>query len=119
MGLSTEAVEKLLAYSWPGNIRELQNCIERAVSLTRHHEIQVEDLPARVASFRRSRALAVSGEPPELVTMEEVERRYIHRVLQAVHGNKREAAKVLGFDRKTLYRKLERYGIEVDRGARG
>jgi two-component system, NtrC family, response regulator AtoC len=114
-GLSSEAAQKLLAYPWPGNVRELQNCIERAVALTRHRDLQVEDLPERIAGYRRSHVLVVSNEPSELVPMEEVERRYVLRVLQAVGGNKKEAARVLGFDRKTLYRKLERYGLVVDR----
>jgi two-component system, NtrC family, response regulator AtoC len=113
--LSAEAAQKLLAYPWPGNVRELQNCIERAVALTRHRDLQVEDLPERIAGYRRSHVLVVSNEPSELVPMEEVERRYVLRVLQAVGGNKKEAARILGFDRKTLYRKLERYGLTVDR----
>ena len=66
-----------------------------------------------------SSVLIVSNAPSELVTMDEIERRYIARVLKTVGGNKREAAKVLGFDRKTLYRKLERYGIAVERAAKG
>ena len=115
-GLSAAAAEKLLAYGWPGNIRELQNCIERAVALTRYPELQVMDLPDKIASYRPSSALVVSNNPAsELVSMDEVERRYILRVLQAVQGNKKEAAKVLGFDRKTLYRKLERYGVLNER----
>ena len=115
IGVSAEAAEKLLAYNWPGNIRELQNCVERAVSLTQHTELQVEDLPAKVANHRPSHVLVVANNPSELLPMAQVERRYIHRVMQAVRGNKREAARVLGFDRKTLYRKLERYNIEVAR----
>jgi len=118
VGLSVEAAEKLVAYPWPGNIRELQNCIERAVSLTGEAEVQVDDLPDKVARYRPSHVLVAGDVPSELVTMEEVERRYIHRVLQAVRGNKREAARVLGFNRKTLYRKLERFGIVVEGPAR-
>lgn len=115
LGLSPDAAEKLLAYNWPGNIRELQNCIERAVSLTRDTEVQVDDLPTKVAKHRPSHVLVVSNNPSELLTMEQVERRYIHRVMLAVQGNKREAARVLGLDRKTLYRKLQRYNIEIAR----
>ena len=109
-GLSPQAAEKLLAYPWPGNVRELQNCIERAVTLARYDQIMVEDLPEKVHSYRRSHVLVASDDPSELVPMEEVERRYVLRVMEAVAGNKTIAARILGFDRKTLYRKLDRYG---------
>jgi two-component system response regulator HydG len=119
-GLSHQAAERLLAYDWPGNVRELQNCIERAVALTQQDDLQVDDLPEKVRKYRPSHVLVVSNAPSELLPMEEVERRYVLRVLEAVSGNKKEAAKVLGFDRKTLYRKLERYGvITPDRPERG
>jgi two-component system, NtrC family, response regulator AtoC len=110
-GLSPAAAEKLLGYAWPGNVRELQNCIERAVALAAYDQIAVEDLPDKLRSYRPSHVVLASDDPSELVPMEEVERRYVARVLSAVGGNKSLAAKVLGFDRKTLYRKLERYRI--------
>jgi two-component system response regulator HydG len=111
VGLSPAAAQKLMAYEWPGNVRELNNAIERAIALTRYEELTVDDLPERVRDYR-STQLVVSAEDPEVMPpMEEVERRYVLRVLEAVHGNKALAARVLGFDRKTLYRKLERYGI--------
>lgn len=109
--LSAAAAEKILAFDWPGNVRQLQNCIERAVALARFDEIKVEDLPEKVRDYRRSHVIVAGDDPTELVPMEQVERRYIARVLEAVNGNKTMAAKVLGFDRKTLYRKLDRYGI--------
>jgi len=115
VGLSPQASEKVLAFPWPGNVRELQNCMERAVALTRHAEIAVEDLPEKVRKYRRTHVLVVSDDPSDLVSMDEVERRYVLRVLQAVNGNKREAARILGFDRKTLYRKLQRFGVQVDK----
>lgn len=114
IGLSAPAAQKLLDYSWPGNVRELQNCIERAVALTSYDHLAVADLPERIRDFRDSHVLVVSDSPAELVTMDEVERRYILRVLDAVGGNRTQAARILGFDRKTLYRKLDR--IEPDRG---
>ncbi len=109
-GISTAAAQKLVAYSWPGNVRELQNCIERAVALTEYAEITVSDLPDRVRDHQPSRLVLTSDAPDDLIPMDEVERRYIERVLAAVGGNKKEAARILGFDRTTLYRKLERYG---------
>ncbi|HEY3448974.1 MAG TPA: sigma-54 dependent transcriptional regulator [Myxococcales bacterium] len=118
-GIAPQAAEKLLAYHWPGNVRELQNCIERAVALTRYERIAVDDLPEKVRSYRRSHVLVAAEDPSELVTMEEVERRYITRVLETVRGNKTLAARLLGFDRKTLYRKLERYGQQAKAQATG
>ena len=110
LGLSTGAAERLLAYHWPGNVRELQNCIERAVALAFCEQITVDDLPEKVRSYKSSHVIVASDDPSELVPMEEVERRYVMRVLEAVGGNKTLAAQILGFDRKTLYRKLDRYG---------
>ena len=75
-------------YAWPGNVRELQNCIERAVALARFEQITVDDLPEKIRDYRRSHVLVASDDPAELVPMEEVERRYILRVLEAAGGNK-------------------------------
>jgi two-component system response regulator AtoC len=68
-------------------------------------------LQHEVGSYRRSHVVVAADDPSELVRMDEVERRYVLRVLEAVNGNKTLAARVLGFDRVTLYRKLERYGV--------
>jgi len=111
LGLAPETAKALNAYSWPGNVRELQNCIERAVALTRYEQLMPEDLPERIQNFRPSHVVVAADDPSELVPMEEVERRYIARVMQSVGGNKTLAARVLGFDRTTLYRKLDRYGL--------
>jgi DNA-binding NtrC family response regulator len=108
-GLGTAVAERLLGYNWPGNVRELQNAIERAVAVTRFSEITVDDLPERIREYHVSHVLVAGEDPSELATMEEVERRYIARVIDAVGGNKTLAAKVLGFDRKTLYNKLDKH----------
>jgi two-component system, NtrC family, response regulator AtoC len=110
-GISPEAAERLLAYPWPGNVRELVNCVERAVALTRFESITVDDLPPRVRDHQRRDILIVGDHPEELVPMDEIERRYLGRVLDAVAGNKTQAANILGWDRKRLYRKLEKYGL--------
>ena len=110
-GMSSGAADKLLSYPWPGNVRELQNCIERAVALARYDQIGVDDLPEKIRDFKSSRVIVETEDPSELLPMDEVERRYILRVLEAVGGNKTMAAQVLGFDRRTLYRKLERCGV--------
>jgi DNA-binding NtrC family response regulator len=112
-GFSAEAAAKLLGYSWPGNVRELQNCVEHAVALTRFTEIAVEDLPERVHAPRSAHRLVVSDDPSELVSLEEIERRYVARVIEATAGNKTAAARILGIERKRLYRMLERLGIAV------
>jgi two-component system response regulator HydG len=109
-GISAAAAERLLAYAWPGNVRELENCIERAIAMTEYEKIAVDDLPEKIRNYRRSHVLVASDDPTELVPLEEVERRYILRVMEAVGGNKTEAAQVLGVGRRTLYRKLEQYG---------
>jgi two-component system response regulator HydG len=114
-GISSSAAERLLAYAWPGNVRELRNTMERAVALTRFETIAVEDLPEKIRNYRGSHVIVASDDPSELVPLEEVERRYILRVMEAVSGNKTLASQVLGLDRKTLYRKLERY---ADKGGR-
>ncbi len=113
-GMSHAVAEKLLGYAWPGNVRELRNAIEHAVTLTRHEEIMVEDLPEKIRAYHSSNVFVGGNDPAELLSMEEVERRYILHVLQAVGGNKTLAARVLGFDRTTLHRKLCLYGA-VDR----
>jgi two-component system response regulator HydG len=83
--------------------------MERAVTLARFEEIIVEDLPEKIRDYRSSHLVVAGDDPAELVPMEEVERRYVMRVLEAVGGNKTQAAKVLGIERKTLYRKLDRW----------
>jgi two-component system response regulator HydG len=114
VGLSPSVAEKLMAYTWPGNVRELQNCVERAVAFTRFDELTVDDLPEKVRDYR-STDLGIPGlGPDEVLTMDEVERRYITRVLKQFDGNKTIAAEILGLDRRTLYRKLERWGAAHD-----
>jgi len=85
--------------------------MERAVALAQYGEIVVEDLPEKIRDYRRTHIVIASDDPSELVPMDMVEHRYIERVLESVGGNKTDAAKILGFDRTTLYRKLERYGL--------
>jgi DNA-binding NtrC family response regulator len=109
VGISSPAAQKLLEYDWPGNVRELENSIERAVTLTKFAEITVDDLPEKIRNYQSSHMVIGGDDPEELPTLDEVERRYIERVLKASGGNKTQAARVLGLDRRTLYRKLDRY----------
>ena len=110
-GFSNAAAKRLLEYRWPGNVRELENCVERAVALSRASEIQIDDLPRRIREYRADHIVVAASDPEELVPMHVVEARYIARVLAEVGGNKTHAARVLGFDRKTLHRKMKRYGL--------
>ncbi len=115
--ISETAAEKLVNYEWPGNVRELENCIERGVALGRFDQLTVEDLPQKVRGYRAPSFVVSADDTTEVVVMEEVERRYIMRVLGLVSGNKSQAAQLLGFDRRTLYRKLARYEAEAHREA--
>jgi two-component system response regulator HydG len=113
-GLSPQAAERLLAYSWPGNVRELQNAMERAVALAQYDQVTVDDLPEKIRAYRPSHVLIAADDPSELVPLEEAERRYILRVVESVGGNKTLAARILGIGRKTLYRKLQQYGLSPE-----
>ncbi len=113
--LSPSAAEKLMAYAWPGNVRELENCMERAMALARFDQITVEDLPEKVRAYRSDRFMVSADDPTAVVSLEQLERQYIQQVLRLVGGNKSRAAELLGLDRRTLYRKLDRYEAS-DRG---
>lgn len=103
--MTPAVAQRLCDYDWPGNVRELRNCIERAAALARRDEIDVCDLPDRVRLHQRSRNV-VAVSQGALPSLEEVQRRYIHQVLESVGGNKSVAARILGLDRKTLSRRM-------------
>jgi DNA-binding NtrC family response regulator len=111
-GISPAVASKLLQYSWPGNVRELSNTIERALALAHFDELTVEDLPPRIRDYTASQPIVAAKETTELVSMDALEARYIKQVMELVGNRKTEAARILGFDRSTLYRKLERYKID-------
>jgi two-component system response regulator HydG len=105
--LATETVAALTAYRWPGNIRELENVLARALALRTGPSITVRDLPPEIA---RGGAVGRGADPVEqepTLPLAEVERRYILRVLESTAGNKLKAAEILGIDRSTLHRKLK------------
>jgi DNA-binding NtrC family response regulator len=106
--IDPQAMKALMAYSWPGNVRELANVLERSQILSENHAITLEDLPETiVAAF--GPITEESGDPRHL---SEVERRHVQSVLQEEKGNKVHAARVLGISRRSLYRLIEKYGLE-------
>jgi len=107
-GIQDEALAALRSYDWPGNIRELEHTIERAVLLGKGALIGVEDLPAHLVA-RGESAIVLAQALAKQFTLRDLEREYIGKVLETTHGNKTEAARILGVDRTTLYRKLEEY----------
>jgi transcriptional regulator with PAS, ATPase and Fis domain len=101
-GVTDAARTALIAYDWPGNIRELKNVIERAVILTGTGNIDLDHLPQDVVTGVRI------DEPREYKSLSEVEWNHIQKVLAGVGGNKSEAARILGISRSTLQEKLKR-----------
>ena len=113
--LTDAAMRLLSAWSWPGNVRELENTIERAVTLSRRGTITEEDLPDPI---RQGSAEAAAATDPAtffegLPSLDEVERRYLLHVLRAAGGNRKQAAEILGINRRTLYRMAERFKLDL------
>ena len=105
--IDPQAMTRLLRYPWPGNARELQNAIQRGIILARNNLLTINELPPKVSSHSFSSARMLSEAVDKRMSLEEFERGYIRAVVDAVNGNKTEAASILRIDRKTLYRKLE------------
>lgn len=106
-----ETLATLTAYSWPGNARELENVIERAIALAEGHNLTPDDLPERVRSNGQTGSLIARARERRM-TMRELEKEYIIEALRMTGGNKSRAAEILGFDRRTLHRKLDEYRAE-------
>jgi DNA-binding NtrC family response regulator len=106
VGFTSAVVDAMLSYSWPGNVRELQNSLEQAVALATFDHLRLDDLPERMRAPTPMAAGTEAREPEELITATELERRYIAHVLATVKGNKTAAARILGLDRRTIYRKM-------------
>jgi len=107
-------LELFRTYPWPGNVRELRNAVERMVVMSDGPVLTVDDVPYEIRSGGPAPAeevVAGAAEGVELPTLREVERRYIERVLRYTGGNRKEAARILGIDRSTLYARMKAYGI--------
>ena len=113
--MTAPALARLRTYEWPGNIRELQNVVERAFALSTQPEIAVSDLPAVLREDRPVRATDDGAGAP--LTLAEAERRAILAALRQAGGNKKAAARALGIDRQRLYRKLDKYGLRDEPAA--
>ena len=125
--ISSQAMPILTGYAWPGNVRELENAIDRAVAVAKDGIILPSDLPPEVDVRRRGRDESGHTPTPAQVntrasliddrpTLAELERRYIDLILTECTGNKKKAAERLGIDRRTLYRALERAGVDAGAG---
>ena len=106
--LSPQAMKALMDYDWPGNIRELENTIERAVVLLKGNGIDIEDIGYHGMMAASSIFSSAEG---KFKTLEDVEKEYIRTVLRDHHGNRSKAAKILGIDRKTLWAKIKKHGL--------
>jgi DNA-binding NtrC family response regulator len=108
-GFDPKARQALYAYPWPGNVRELRNCVESAVVMTRESLVGIEDLPPNVRSSGEERDVRI----PAGSTIADAEKILIRETLASLGGNKSRTAETLGIGRKTLYQKMEEYGIEI------
>ena len=100
--VTKDAIERLMSYDWPGNVRQLENIVARSLALNATGVVGPADFPAPIGD-RPAKPQGLTGDSP---TLAELSRRYAATVLQQVGGNKSEAARLLGVDRKTLYKLL-------------
>ena len=107
-GFSPAAIDSLTAFDWPGNVRQLQNEVQRAVLLSEGNQVEAADL-----SITGVRLGPAEGADTNFTLLEGVERNAIIQMLKETDGNKLEAAKRLGIGRQTLYNKIKAYGIET------
>jgi len=109
-GFAPETMARLEAYPWPGNVRELENAIERAVAVSSQPILLPDDLPLHLGP-----SVPEAGEHPslDLLSLDDLTRRHIARVLGVTGGNKKRTAEILGVDRRTLYRMLQRFGMST------
>jgi two-component system response regulator HydG len=112
-GFTPQAMDRLLKHTWPGNVRELENAVERAVILSPGEYISERDLPANIGQQARENGQKTGPgvQTEENSSLDDVEKTAVSRALTRAGGNKSEAARLLGITRRTLYNKLEKYGL--------
>jgi two-component system response regulator AtoC len=121
IGISDEMMDVFMNYNWPGNVRELENILVRACVVTKGQVLGVNDFPELgKEEISRSEGDATAeifkpSEPGKFLTLDEVEERYIRKVIKETDKNKGEICEILGVSRPTLERKLEKYGIPFER----
>jgi DNA-binding NtrC family response regulator len=111
-GIEPAAMDALMKYSWPGNVRELENLVEMLLAYGKSTVVRLADLPERILQGRSPKKPGTLGD--EVFTLKEAERQLIINALAKSKGNKSLAAHMLGISRKSLYKKLDDYGIHVD-----
>jgi DNA-binding NtrC family response regulator len=104
--VAAETLARLAAHKWPGNIRELENCIESAVVMAEGEVLKPEDVPLVVRNGGKA-----SAEDLSALNWNQMEKRYVESVLASTHGNRAEAARRMGIGRNTLLRKLKEFGL--------
>jgi DNA-binding NtrC family response regulator len=121
--IAPEALDRLRMYRWPGNVRELLHAVQRFSVLNSGGVVQLEDLPEKIRSGNNqleelmaepSAEPGAGSDEGRWLTLDEIERRYVLKVLQYTGGNKSQAAEILAVDRKTLARMIERHGLDVE-----
>lgn len=111
--LTDDALKAMLAYDWPGNVRELENCLERSYAFTSGPMIHTTDLPREIASIAHPEASNGNGNGrAKIIPMAELEKQTILNTIAELHGDKLQAARLLGIGKTTLYRKLKDYAAE-------
>ncbi len=113
-----DAMEAMAGYYWPGNVRELENCIARAIILSKGNSIGLDDLPDRITKYKGQARPDLDNQdilslPENGISIRELERLLIKKILEKYNGNKTLAANTLGISRKALYEKIERYDIDA------
>jgi DNA-binding NtrC family response regulator len=110
--LAADAIEAMKRYSWPGNVRELKNMLERAITFNDTGVIQADELEFGDEQASVAAAVAESAEMPATGSLDQMEKDHIIKVLKETGGNKKKAAEILGIERRTLYNKAKRLGID-------
>jgi DNA-binding NtrC family response regulator len=108
IGLADSTAKRLLGYQWPGNVRELRNAMEHGVVMTLFEKIVPEDLPQKIQDHTGRTLFWQTATPDERISLEEMNQRYIAYILKTTQGNQSLASEILGIDRKTLYRRLQK-----------
>jgi DNA-binding NtrC family response regulator len=113
LAVNPEVIAHMQSYGWPGNVRQLENVVERAVALNTSGVFDLEDLPEEIQASQASGRTVTVVDSQAWPTLEQMEERYIREALHAFDGNVSRTAEILGIDRRTLYRKLEKMGMEI------